>query len=147
YFGLSNPPGSAEFKGNQAATTFDPGPLDVGRTYYWRIDEVNAFGTTPGTVWSFTTPAILYVDADAPAGGDGRSWASAFKYLRDALDAAAPPAEIRVAAGEYKPDRTAALPNGDGNRIATFQLKSGLAVYGGFPPGGGDGSFYARNPA
>jgi len=27
----------------------------------------------------------IYVDADAPAGGDGRSWATAFKYLQDAL--------------------------------------------------------------
>jgi hypothetical protein len=26
-------------------------------TYYWRIDEVNAGGTTTGTVWSFTTVA------------------------------------------------------------------------------------------
>jgi hypothetical protein len=26
-------------------------------TYYWRIDEVNAGGTTTGTVWSFTTAA------------------------------------------------------------------------------------------
>ena len=30
-------------------------------TYYWRIDEVNAEGTTTGNVWSFTTVA-------APAG-------------------------------------------------------------------------------
>jgi hypothetical protein len=26
-----------------------------GITYYWRIDEKNAYGTTTGTVWSFTT--------------------------------------------------------------------------------------------
>ena len=26
-------------------------------TYYWRIDEVNAGGTTTGVVWSFTTEA------------------------------------------------------------------------------------------
>ena len=24
-------------------------------TYYWRIDELNAAGTTTGNVWSFTT--------------------------------------------------------------------------------------------
>ena len=46
------------FKGNQADTTFDPGTMDGGRTYYWRIDEVN--GAEPdspwkGDVWSFTT--------------------------------------------------------------------------------------------
>ena len=31
--------------------------------------------------------AVLYVDADSP-GGDGSSWAMAFKYLQDALAAA-----------------------------------------------------------
>jgi hypothetical protein len=55
YFGTANPPGPADFKGNQTAATFSPGMLDVHRTYYWRIDEVNNAGTTTGTVWRFTT--------------------------------------------------------------------------------------------
>jgi len=31
------------YRGQQAldATTFDPGPLEWSKTYYWRIDEVN----------------------------------------------------------------------------------------------------------
>ena len=36
-------------------TTFDPGSLSQNTTYYWRIDEINGYGTTPGGVWSFTT--------------------------------------------------------------------------------------------
>jgi len=44
-----------EFQGNQAGTTFDPGTLLEDTTYYWRIDTVNANGTTTGVVWSFTT--------------------------------------------------------------------------------------------
>ncbi len=52
YFGTSPTPG---FQGNQAGTTFDPGPLVYATTYYWQIDEVNADGTTAGTTWSFTT--------------------------------------------------------------------------------------------
>lgn len=43
------------FKGNQAGTTFDPGPLTAGTQYFWRIDEKNSGGTTKGDVWSFTT--------------------------------------------------------------------------------------------
>ena len=43
------------YKGNQAGVTFDPGTMDEGKTYYWRIDEVNSYGTTTGSVWSFTT--------------------------------------------------------------------------------------------
>jgi len=49
---------------DQAATTYDPdGLLDYGRTYYWRIDEVN--GTPDRTIfkgrtWSFATEPFAY---------------------------------------------------------------------------------------
>ena len=52
YFGTSSAP---PFIRNQTATTFDPGTMSTGTTYYWRIDEVGAHGTITGTVWSFTT--------------------------------------------------------------------------------------------
>jgi len=55
YFGTNPSPGAAEFKGNQLGTSFDPGALDPGVTYFWRIDEVGLSGTTVGDVWSFTT--------------------------------------------------------------------------------------------
>ncbi len=52
---------------NQAAavTTFDPGTLEWGKTYYWRVDEVNdAEADSPwkGSVWSFTTADFIVVD-------------------------------------------------------------------------------------
>ena len=40
-----------------ADTSFDPGRLEFGQTYHWRVDEVNGapdFDVFPGTVWSFT---------------------------------------------------------------------------------------------
>jgi len=52
YFGTSSP---GAYQGNQTGTTFDPGTMSVGTTYYWRIDEVNTSGTATGPVWSFTT--------------------------------------------------------------------------------------------
>jgi len=54
YFGTSDPPA---FISNQEATTYYPGAVEVGTTYYWRVDEVEADGTTihTGDVWSFTT--------------------------------------------------------------------------------------------
>ena len=55
YFGTSTPLGVGEFQGSQPGATFSPGPLLPGTTYYWRIDEVNTDGTTPGCTWSFTT--------------------------------------------------------------------------------------------
>jgi hypothetical protein len=56
YFGTDSTPDSTEFQGNQSGTTFDPGTLSAGTTYYWRVDQVNARGTTTGDVWSFSTP-------------------------------------------------------------------------------------------
>jgi hypothetical protein len=55
YFGTDPSPDAGEFQGNQPGTSFDPGILETNTTYYWRIDEVNALGTTSGVVWSFTT--------------------------------------------------------------------------------------------
>jgi hypothetical protein len=57
YFGTDSTPDETEFKGNQTATTYNPGTLTNSTTYYWRIDEKNATGTTTGVVWSFTTIA------------------------------------------------------------------------------------------
>ncbi|MHC4622215.1 MAG: LamG domain-containing protein, partial [Planctomycetota bacterium] len=54
YFGTTSP---GTFQGNQTATTFEPGTMGYDTTYYWRIDEINAGGTTTGVVWSFTTEA------------------------------------------------------------------------------------------
>jgi predicted outer membrane repeat protein len=52
YFGTSSPP---PFVCNQTSTTFDPGTLTTGTTYYWRVDEINKLGKTVGTLWTFTT--------------------------------------------------------------------------------------------
>jgi len=48
---------NAAFKGNQSGTTYNPGTLANGITYYWRIDEVNsADPQSPykGEVWHFS---------------------------------------------------------------------------------------------
>ena len=75
YFGSGLPLGPGDFQGNQAATGFDPGPLDYTVTYYWRIDEVNANGTTTGATWSFSTEAAPPGDppgqATNPSPADG----------------------------------------------------------------------------
>jgi hypothetical protein len=48
-----------------AAVTYDPGPLEWNKTYYWRVDEVNDVSPDSpwkGSVWSFTTADFLVVD-------------------------------------------------------------------------------------
>jgi len=69
---------------------------------------------------------IVYVNAEAAGANDGKSWANAFLDLQDAFSEAGEGCEIWVAGGMYKPDR------GTGDRSASFVLKSGMSVYGGF---------------
>jgi hypothetical protein len=52
YFGLTNPPPFIE---NVTEVSYTPADMEAGQTYFWQVDEQNAFGTTQGPVWSFTT--------------------------------------------------------------------------------------------
>lgn len=73
---------------------------------------------------------ILHVNDDAPTGGDGLTWATAYHDLQDAIAAASGSmgavSEIWVAEGTYRPDRAM------GDRALSFDLGSGLRLYGGF---------------
>jgi predicted outer membrane repeat protein len=72
----------------------------------------------------------LYVDAAAPGPThDGSSWSAAYADLQQALGAAVPGDSIYIAQGTYKP--TAGT-----DRTATFQLKSGVGIYGGYAGNG-----------
>jgi len=78
---------------------------------------------------------VIYVDANTPDNNDGSSWATAYKFLQDALAGANSDPnvdEIRVAQGTYTPDSDSADPNGSGDRVATFQLINGVALMGGY---------------
>ena len=98
-------------------------------------------GVAASTVFWAATAALAssglrYVDDDAP-GGAGDSWATAYRYLQDAL--ADPNAtEIRVAGGTYRPDQGVGMTAGD--RDAVFVIRAGLDVRGGYRglAGGGD---------
>lgn len=68
---------------------------------------------------------VRYVDADAAGAATGLSWADAFPALPAALAVAQPGDEVWIAEGTYTPTDGA-------DRAATFQLRSGVALYGGF---------------
>lgn len=77
---------------------------------------------------------VWHVTQGGAGARDGTSWADAFATLQDALEAASAGDEIWLRKGTYYPTKDI-----DGNdspadpRTRTFQLKRGVAVYGGFP--------------
>ena len=56
------------FKGKLKSTTYEPGSLATGTTYYWRVDEFNGTDRHKGSVWSFTTipPAVVKLEITGP---------------------------------------------------------------------------------
>jgi len=51
----------------QGSATYTPGTLQMAKTYYWRVDEFDAFDTFKGDLWSFTTEGA--VGSPSPANG------------------------------------------------------------------------------
>ncbi|HEY5902253.1 MAG TPA: choice-of-anchor Q domain-containing protein [Anaerolineales bacterium] len=82
-------------------------------------------GLLLGGVRPVSAAGTIFVNASALGANNGTSWGNAFTSLQSALAAASAGTEIWVAAGTYR-------PTGGGDRIATFSLKSGVAIYGGF---------------
>ncbi|MHC4260590.1 MAG: hypothetical protein ACYSTF_09310, partial [Planctomycetota bacterium] len=86
---------------------------------------------------------IIYVDSDADLGGSGQTWGTAYKYLQDALDDAESGDQIWVAEGIYYPDEDEGGNVDPNDRTETFQLITGLEIYGGFA--GGESSLQERD--
>lgn len=79
--------------------------------------------------------AVVYVDDDAPAGGDGASWTTAFRDLPTAVASGAE--EIRVAGGRYSPRPVA-------GRSDAIEISSPTIIRGGYAGLAGSGD--ERNP-
>ena len=59
------------------SATFDPGDLEKGKTYFWRVDEFDGTTTTVGEIWSFSMVPVgegglkaEYFAGDEPLMGD-----------------------------------------------------------------------------
>ncbi len=98
-------------------------PLVSSLLIFALIGVIFANPTTP----VYAANDIIYVKPAATGTGDGSSWANA-TTLQDALQnqvQANDGDQVWVAAGTY-------TPTDDTNRAATFNIPSGVAVYGGF---------------
>ena len=96
----------------QGATTYNPGLLELGKTYYWRVDEFDGRETHKGNVWSFTVgiegpppdgeEGIIYVDAaNGNDNNDGLTPQTAFTTIHKGIDAAVDGDVVRVYPGLY----------------------------------------------
>ena len=62
---LSTDPNALVLAGSVDQTSYVPGNLQFGSTYYWRVDEVNeldAVTTWAGELWSFATQEFALID-------------------------------------------------------------------------------------
>jgi predicted outer membrane repeat protein len=77
--------------------------------------------------------AIRYVKPVATGTGDGSSWANASSDLQAMINASAVNDEVWVAAGTYKPVKSAVTGAfNPANRDNAFVLRQGVKIYGGF---------------
>jgi len=94
----------------------------------------NAIEKTKVCCWG---PEIIYVDVNATGFNNGTSWQDAYIDLQNALISASNcdgKNTIWVAGGTYKPAKYT------WQIFTAFQLVNDVAIYGGFPPGGGQRS-------
>jgi hypothetical protein len=84
---------------DQAAQTYDTGPLAYDTVYYWKVTAKNEHGSTSGPLWSFRTE--IEVVAPPPSGQEiiVLGGAGAATRLQNALDTAQPGDTIKLEAG------------------------------------------------
>ncbi len=123
--GISGTPeGHMDLAGDDNLVAYAYSPDDTVSWAYWST-HANPISIVPAV-----TATILHVDETAAGAGDGTSWTDACTTLLDALAIAKASGgrveEVWVAEGTYTPIR------GTVARSRSFELRSGLAVYGGF---------------
>ena len=129
YFGdnfddVNNAAGGA----SQGEATYTPGPLELEKVYYWRVDEFDAVAMYKGDVWSFTTPGA--VGSPKPSNGTtgvnmtatlswkpGDSAASHQVYLGTDEDAVR---NADTASPEYKGTRNLGSESYDPGKLAWY---------------------------
>ena len=93
------------------STTYNPGLLESGKTYYWRVDEFDTRTTYKGDIWSFTVGAgappegdqgIIYVNAvNGNDNNNGLTPQTAFATIHKGIDATADGEVVLVYPGLY----------------------------------------------
>ena len=132
--------GTSTGEADDVAFTVDVTGLSVGE-YSDQCDVVCADAPNSPVAIDITlivyevSDAVLFVDDDAPLGGSGASWPTAYRYLQDALAVAAGNPviqEIRIAGGTYLPDADEAGNVTVGDVNSSFQMLNNVTIAGGY---------------
>lgn len=124
--------------------------LDDGIPYFYRVTALDAGGgeslpSNEATAITQSNGTILYVRAAAAPGGDGSSWANAYRELQSALPLATGGDQVWIAVGTYMPDFNTNSGLHDADRNRSFVLNPGVTVIGGFSGAPGtEGNVNAR---
>ena len=99
-------------------------PAGVSIAVSIKVTDSMGFSKTASAIVN-VVPQAIHVDPAATGLNDGSTWNNAYVSLTDALAAALPSQEIRVAQGTYKPTTTT-------NQFISFIIPSGVKILGGF---------------
>jgi hypothetical protein len=135
--GRSGVPGSLTFEwewsgngrfddGVGAQPVFSTNGLGSGSVIPVYVRVTDSTGNLQVAMTSITVvPTTVYVDSSATGRNDGTDWADGFTSLATALNRSCEGQTIRVASGRY-------LPSSAQDRFASFRLRSGVTVLGGY---------------
>ena len=111
---------------------------EEGKTYYWRVNERNATGTTNGEIWKFNYYGVITPDENnivyvSPNGtGNGSSWENAAPNLQEAINCVAEMGDdkpmIWVAKGIFTTSWNQLITD----KPCCFLGHGGVKLYGGF---------------
>ena len=113
--------------------SYDTGELDLGQTYYWKINEVNEAETTttwPSEVWNFSTQEYLVVDDfedynDYPPDEIWATWADGYENPANGSTVGYP--NPNFGAGEHYVET--AIVHGGEQSMPLFYSNTGGAAY------------------
>ncbi|MDC0368416.1 hypothetical protein OAN13_01855 [Opitutales bacterium] len=122
--------GTIEFK--ELPLHQNPSDSDLDNIYEIEITakDSNGVDSSPLKLSVSVIRRIIFVDSSLSESGTGLSWETAINNLQDALKVSEDGDTIWLKEGTYYPD--IGSDQVDGNKSATFRLKNGVVLIGGF---------------
>jgi hypothetical protein len=112
YFDTVDPPVD-KVSDDQVETTFDPGTLDFGTTYYWQIIAKDVHSaSTDGPVWQFTTRDNNPPDAPTIDGELSGKVGKEYEYTFNAVDSDGDDVKYFIVWGDNSTEWTGFNPSG-----------------------------------